>query len=224
VAPKAVLTSDKALTVLATTAPVLATLSSWGSTSFIWATSIFNSAISQNVFSVAKFTNEQNRQLSKIISLGDDGRLKSDASACFMARGHGRNVAVEGPSDLADLINQLESSEALSLGRIDMAKVNRQPDDVLDVVTARSLREPQDGVIARTAQYLTFQAGEPGFMLFDIDFKGMPSTVAGEIEANGGVLETIYSECPGLKSAGHVERASTSAGILNIETGERFTG
>lgn len=68
-----------------------------------------------------------------------------------MARGHGRNVAVEGPSDLADLINQLELSEALSLGRIDMAKVNRQPDVVLDVVTARSLREPQDGVIARTA-------------------------------------------------------------------------
>ncbi len=60
-------------------------------------------------------------------------------------------------------------------------------------------------------------------MLFDIDFKGMLSIVAGEIEANG-VLETIYSECPGLKSACHVERASTSAGILNIETGERFTG
>ena len=175
-------------------------------------------------FRIAKFRNENSRQLTKTISLGDNRCPKSDGSACFMTRGLGQNVSLEGPHDLADLINRLDSSEALSLGVIATADVNRQPDDTVNVVTARQLREPRDGVIARTAQYVAFQPGEAGFMLLDVDFKGMPAAVAEAIEANGGVLETIYSERPGLRSAGRVERASTSAGIANIETDERFAG
>jgi hypothetical protein len=175
-------------------------------------------------FRIAKFTNENNRQLTKTISLGDDGRPKSDGSACFMTRGSGQNLSLEGPHDLADLINRLDSSEALSLGAIETAKVGRQPGDAVFVVTARNLCEPRPGVIARTAEYVTFQPSEAGFMLLDVDFKGMPAPVAETIEANGGVLETIFSACAAIRSAGRVERASTSAGTSNTETGEHFTG
>jgi hypothetical protein len=177
-----------------------------------------------NTFRISKFTNENNRQLTKSISLGDDGRPKSDGGACFMTRGVGQNFTLGGPKDLADLIDRLDSFEALSLGVIATTKVGRQPDNRVNVVAAHKLREPRDGVIARTAQYVAIQPGEAGFMLLDIDFKGMPAAVAEAIEANGGVLETICSECPGLKLAGSVERASTSAGISNNETGERFAG
>jgi hypothetical protein len=175
-------------------------------------------------FRIAKFTNENDRQLTKSISFGDDGRLKSDGSTCFMARGSGQNVSLEGPQDLADLINRLDSSEALSLGAIETAKVGRRPDDAVNVVTARKLREPRAGVIARTAEYIAFQPGKVGFMLLDVDFKDMPASVAEAIEANGGVLETIFSACPALRSAGRVGRASTSAGISNTKTGQRFAG
>lgn len=107
---------------------------------------------------------------------------------------------------------------------IDTAKVGRQPGDRVNVVTARNLREPRGGVIARTTDYLIFRSGEPGFMLLDIDFKGMPPDITAGREANGGVWETICCICPGLKPAGRVERASTSGGTSNIETGESFAG
>ncbi len=177
-----------------------------------------------DTFRIAKFTNENNRQLTKTVSLGNDGRPKSDGSACFMTRGSGQNVTLGGPNDLADLINRLDSSEALSLGVIATAKVGRQPDDTVNVVTARNLREPRAGVVARTTEHLVFRSDERGFMLLDIDFKGMPPDITAEIEANGGVWETICCVCPGLKSAGRVERASTSAGISSNEIGERFSG
>jgi len=175
-------------------------------------------------FTVAKFTKENDQQLTKTISLQSDGRLKSDGSACLMTRGHGQNVTLSGPDELAALINGLESSVALSLGVIAMAKVDRQRDDTVNVVTARNLHEPRAGVIARTAEYVIFEPREPGFMLLDVDFKGMPEATAAAIDANGGVWETICTACPGLHLAGRVERASTSAGISNTETGEKFPG
>jgi hypothetical protein len=186
--------------------------------------SIGNTMSNDLAFIVAKFTKENDGQLTKSISLGDDGSLKSDGSACVMTRGCGQNVVLNGPDELAALINGLESSEALSLGKIATAKVGRQPDDIVNVVTARNLHQPRAGVIARTAEYVIFEAGEPGVMLFDVDFKGMPPHISAAIEANGGVWKTICTACPGLKSAGRVDRASTSAGISNNETGEKFTG
>lgn len=169
-----------------------------------------------------KFINANHNLLSKIISSGDDGHPKSDSTACLMTHGYGQNVTVSSPHDLAGLINGLSAFEAISIGAIDAAKVNRQPNDIVGVVTARNLREPRDGVITRTTDYLAFQPDEPGFMLLDVDYKGMPSATADAVGANGGIWATINDQFPSLKSAGRVVRASTSAGISNSETGEHF--
>src|SRR5262249_16954220 len=121
--------------------------------------------LQKTTFNIAKFTNENNRQLTKTIFLGNGGRPTSDSAACFMTRGYGQNVSLHGPDDLANLINGLDSSEALALGVIATDKADRNADDIIDVVTARSLREPRAGVIARTTEYLIFRPREPGFML-----------------------------------------------------------
>jgi hypothetical protein len=54
--------------------------------------------------------------LTKRISLAPDGRLVSDGSACVMSRGHATRVRLERFEGFADLIQQLEPSEAIALG------------------------------------------------------------------------------------------------------------
>jgi hypothetical protein len=56
--------------------------------------------------------------LSKRISLNGDGTVKSDGSACVMMRGWARRTHLAGVHDLAELIDRLETSEAIALGRL----------------------------------------------------------------------------------------------------------
>ena len=170
------------------------------------------------------FQKADNGLLSKSISLGDDGQPKSDGSACLMFRGSARGVEVAGAVELAAIINGLKSSEAISLGVIDDAKTGSTPGNPVNVVTARKLPAPRDGVIARTTEYLVFQSQCPGFMLLDYDVKGMPAAVFNALNAAGGIWDALVETCPGLKESGRVQRASTSAGLFNAETDERFLG
>ena len=119
--------------------------------------------------------------LTKRISLNDDGTIKSDGSACIMARGRARRVNAN-VEQLAALIETLRSEQAIALGalRADL------PDEV-EVVTKDKLDgQPLPNVIARTSNDIVYRNGRPAFVLLDYDTKGMPPAIAAQLEALGG--------------------------------------
>jgi hypothetical protein len=162
--------------------------------------------------------------LSKQIRLGPDDKPVSDATPCRMAQGTAGAVAVENGRALADLIDHMASCNALVLGSL---STSTALGTTLRVVTAKALKgvpEAQRGTstISRTREYLAFVAGQPGWLLVDHDRKGMPATVAGQIVTLGGVPEALLSVAQGLGWAARVTRPSTSAGLYNGNTKERF--
>ncbi len=111
------------------------------------------------------------------------------------------------------------SDNALALGTMEQHVEAR-------VVTARMLakmseRTTPDGlpVIARSRTYVDYRPG-PAWMLCDFDRKGMPASVSAAIGDAGGMWPALLSVMPGLAQAARVTRASTSAGLWRIDTGE----
>jgi hypothetical protein len=93
------------------------------------------------------------------------------------------------------------------------------------IVRADKLNGAGDpSVIARTLDYLVFNKGEPGLVLLDADFKGMPEAAARRMEECGGFWGALSEVLPALTTVACVERASTSSGLRNKETGETFPG
>ena len=90
------------------------------------------------------------------------------------------------------------------------------------VTTARLLSSASEGTIARSLDFLEFKPAAPAFMLLDIDRKGMPQAVADRIDVAGGVVQLLTELFPALMKGARVERASTSAGIVNTASGETF--
>ena len=161
--------------------------------------------------------------LTKRISLGPDGRLISDGSACVMSRGTACRVVLDDLDQFAALIDSLGSHEAIALGslRADL------PDRV-QLTTATGLAslngQAAPDLIARTTQFIAYRAGQPALALLDFDRKGMPPEMASRIRDLGGFRSVLHSILPELANAGGVIRASTSAGIRDGTTGERFEG
>ena len=155
--------------------------------------------------------------LSKNIGLGEDGQLVSDGSACSMCAGTAMRVEItRGASGLADLISDLDSCEALGLGN----HVAEQ--DEIDLVLDKHA-DPSRGLYSRTVRFFTFEPGKPAVVLLDFDQKGMPPKVAALLEAMGGFEAAVSMLLEGdFGSFARVIRKSTSAGIYNRETGERF--
>jgi hypothetical protein len=157
--------------------------------------------------------------LTKRIALVD-GKIVNDSSACRMANGFARRVKIDTMQVLADLINTFTASEAYALGRL----TDGLPDRVR-VVRRDKLNGAGDPfVIARTKDYVVFKEGEPGFDLLDVDCKGMPETVERLLNECGGVLGALCRVLPALKTVARVERASTSSGLRNRDTGETIPG
>jgi hypothetical protein len=155
--------------------------------------------------------------LSKRISLVD-GKVVSDGSACAMGHGSAERKKVDGLAGFAKLIDSLRSNECLALGAL--------RDDLPDVVAIAKKDEitPESRAVARTAGNLRYREGEPAPILFDYDTKGMPDSVARRVEAAGGYWGALVSILPGLASAAHVVRPSTSSGLSNADTGETYPG
>ena len=161
--------------------------------------------------------------LTKRISLGDDGLLFSDGSACVMGQGGARRVRLPGIAAFATLIGGLKSSEAIALGSLR----HDLPDDV-QVTTARKLAD-MDGaappnLIARTAGHINYAARQPALVLLDYDTKGMPAAVAGRVNTLGGFWSAVVSVAPDLEHVAKVLRRSTSSGIVRSDTGEALKG
>jgi hypothetical protein len=157
--------------------------------------------------------------LTKRLALRD-GKIVNDSSACFMTHGSAHRIKIYNMQGFADLINNFAQNQAYALGRLK----DGVPDGA-KVVVADELKDAGDlSVIARTKDYLIFNKGEPGFLLLDIDVKDMPDTVKRRIEECEGVLGALCQVFRAFKTVARIERASTSSGLRNKDTGEGFPG
>lgn len=161
--------------------------------------------------------------LSKQISVGEDGKPRSDGSACRLTLGKARRKRMNGGDPagaLAGYLNEMDSKTALALGRI-TAPIEEE----CRVVSKKLLPEIEDaaGTITRTLDNFAFSVG-PGWALIDHDTKGMPEEVARRLDELGGPEAALKFLIPGFDDAARVARASTSSGLSHAETGEEFPG
>jgi predicted P-loop ATPase len=152
---------------------------------------------------------------TKQISLVDGKMVKTPAAA--MVQGVAERVWVADSGALAALIENLTSEQAITLGVLRPGL----PDKV-EVTTKASLMNgvAQPNLIARSGEYIVYDG--PALTLIDYDTKGMPPTVAAEIERRGGFLKVLFTLFPQLKAAVALIRRSTSAGVFRADTGERL--
>jgi hypothetical protein len=157
--------------------------------------------------------------LSKVISL-DGGEVKSDAGPCAMTRGAARRVELNGnpANGLAELMERASPAQAIILGDLREGL----PGQVKIDLKARAA--PSKGTVARTRGSFVYRAGTPAFVLLDHDAKGMPREVQALVRSLGGFRGALEVLLPGVGAAAHVARASTSAGLYDAETGERYPG
>ena len=159
------------------------------------------------------------RILSKRIVLTKSGKVRPDASQCGMSKGTARRVRLNTLEALAELIETMPANEALVLGRLGADL----PDQVA-VVTKENLGDAEPGTIARTREHLRFAPGQPAYMLLDHDGKGTPEEVRIKLKETGGFWSAVVNAVTGLGNAAYVSRRSTSTGLYNKRTGERFPG
>jgi hypothetical protein len=95
--------------------------------------------------------------LTKRISLGPDGDIRSDGSACVMSRGTAKRFTFADIAQFATLIEHLGPHQAIALGGL-------RPDlpDEVSVTTKRKLNGAQEpAIIARTATTSSFGPANP---------------------------------------------------------------
>jgi hypothetical protein len=172
-----------------------------------------------NMIEITSFT-KAGGPLSKRISLGPDGKLIKDGSACSMAAGSGRRIKLNGVHQLATLIGGLKSTQAFALGAL-----RHELPDRVRITTKGKLAKVNGAatadLITRTSANIMYRK-QPAFALFDHDTKGMPASVARRIADLGGFWAALVSVLPELELVARVERKSTSSGIFREDTGEKF--
>ena len=156
--------------------------------------------------------------LTKRISLEPDGSIRSDGSACLMARGSACRIHLTAASDLGTLIERLKPNEAIALGAL-----RDGLSDPVQVVTKHKLNGAAN-VIARTGADIIYRKGQPALALLDFDSKGMPRDVTTAMVQHGGYWPALAAVLPALQTAARVMRRSTSAGLFRSDTGTRLPG
>ena len=112
--------------------------------------------------------------LTKRITLTADGKIASDGSTCTMARGRAKRNLIDCVDELAALIEDLTSEQAIALG----ALRDDLPDEISIVTKAALANGPINGAVARTGDNLVYRPGRPALALFDYDTKGMTGAVS----------------------------------------------
>jgi hypothetical protein len=161
------------------------------------------------------FTNAGNKPLSKTIERHGDRIVKKAAAEMFAGTAQRWRGAIP---QFADLIQNMPSDQAITLGRI----IDGYGDEPVDVVTKAKLNG-QKNTIARTGDYIVYKPGEPIFALIDYDSKDLSDSVRANLAHVGGVWAALVAVCPDLFSKARLERASTTSG-LSDGNGVRFKG
>jgi hypothetical protein len=126
---------------------------------------------------------KSNGILGKRIFLDAESNVVPDGSACKMARGTAQRITVDGPDALAKLISGLRPNQALALGRLR----DDVPDRVHVVRRVDLTDDIKHNTIARTTDSLRFAPGEPGWLLLDVDLKGIPENVTKSLKKLAGL-------------------------------------
>jgi hypothetical protein len=154
--------------------------------------------------------------LTKVGSVDASGKIKMDGSECRMSSGNAYRLTVPSAHALATAINSLGSNVAIAIGAL--------KDGVSEgarVVTKHHLPvTEQADVIARTKDFVIFPKYKAGYILLDVDTKGVPQHVRDRVAALGGAWPAIVDAVPKLAGAERVIRKSSSSGISNPATGE----
>jgi hypothetical protein len=156
--------------------------------------------------------------LTKRIALALDGTVKSDGSACIMARGTAQRLPIFDFAGLAAVIENVREEQAIALGALRIGLPEK-----VHVVTKSKLNG-QTNTIARTGTDIVFNNGRPALALLDYDTKGMPADVLASINRRGGFFPTLLSVLPALRSTAYLRRRSTSAGLFRSDTAEKIIG
>jgi hypothetical protein len=156
--------------------------------------------------------------MSKRIFLDENGNLKSDGSQCLMVGGTATRVTVETAKDLATIIRNCGSHQAIALGALKEDLPSPAP------LTTKARLSSKPGSITRSRKYIDYRPETPAWVLVDVDIKGLPSHVREQLDAAGGVWNAILTIAPGLERAARVSRASTSSGLYRLDTGEILSG
>ena len=141
-----------------------------------------------------------------------------------MSRGEAERREYNGSpaSELAADIGGLKPFEAIILG--DLAE-GLPPKIEIDLAKRTGTAKAKEkGTYSRTRGTFIYRPGRPAFVLADYDTKGMPPEVRDRLHLLGGFRAALSLILPGLLTHAHVARASTSAGLFNEETGERYPG
>jgi hypothetical protein len=176
--------------------------------------------------------------ITKVISKQPDGSMFSDGSICRVVRGRAfrRSVADEG--EFAALINAMPANTAVVMGQL-----RADLPDAVDVVPVATLARtaPQAlPTIARTREFLGYDKKSTVWLLVDVDGKYLTAPIIAALEALAAgeprvtddprftlaatVLAALNKLFPGIAAAGIVMRRSTSAGIVDTETGTPCLG
>ncbi len=161
--------------------------------------------------------------LTKRISLGPNGDLVVDDSACNMWQGTAVRVLVGTMTEVAAYIGACKHNQAIAVGALDQDRPA-----LVNIVTAKNLAKMNGtagpDTISRTSQHIKYVPGKPALALLDYDTKAMPKALAERIEALGGFWQALLAVVPELKDGGRVTRNSTSSRIERVDTGAKLKG
>jgi hypothetical protein len=176
--------------------------------------------------------------ISKKISRRPDGSIVSDGSACRVIHGTATRRTVANAEEFAILIGNMASNTAVVMGQL-----RTDLPDVVDVVPAVALARMTASAtpaIARTQEFLIYAAKTSAWMLLDVDGKYLTAPVRAALEAAAAgepritndprfalaalVWAALNKQFPGITAAGVAIRRSTSAGIIDTETGTPCPG
>ena len=176
--------------------------------------------------------------ITKMISRQPDGDVLSDGSACRVIRGTAQRRLVADAAEFANLIGTMPANTAVVMGQL-----RADLPDTVDVVPAATLARitPQAApTISRTQEFLTYAAKTSAWLLIDVDGKYLTAPVIVALEAVAAgepritddprfalaatVLAALNKLFPGIAAASVVIRRSTSAGIIDTETGTPCPG
>ena len=137
-----------------------------------------------------------------------DGKIFKDPNAQIY-RGYAKTVLANTASNLGKLIKNLRQEQALALGRLEV------PNKAFQLTTKAKL---QLGSIARSQDFF-HQANSAGWLLIDVDTKGLPSLLKDKL-GERPMLDVVFEIIPELLLSEVLLRPSSSAGIIKPDGSE----
>ncbi len=159
--------------------------------------------------------------LTKVISKDGDG-LKIESSQCKMWDGTATVSTVKGLKEFAAHLEALTSSQAITLGRPKLSLARDKTEFDIKPTGKLAAKGYDKSAISRSKKVFAFEPIRMP-MLIDFDKKAMPKHVAEKLDDYETLWSALTHVAPGLDGAGYAVRRSTSAGIVDTETGKEHT-